>query len=68
MIDLGLISQGNGGGSSNLKIMKKEKRRTRFFRLGVDPFGESRMDLLTREEFGLVGSLEAIPEQIRAYV
>ena len=26
------------------------------------------MDLLTREEFGLVGFLEAIPEQIRAYV
>jgi len=52
------------GGSAVIK----EKRRTRFFRLGVDPFGESKMDLLTRDGFSLVGFLEAIPDQIRAYV
>ena len=42
-IMLGLIIQGNGGGLTNMKIMKKEKRRTRFFRLGIDPFGESKL-------------------------
>lgn len=41
---------------------------TRFFGLAVDPFGKREMDLLTREDFGLVRFFEAIPHKICTYV
>jgi len=48
--------------------MRSEEKNTWFFRLALDPFGEREMDLLTREGFSLVGFLEAISDEIGAYV
>ena len=41
---------------------------TGLFGLAVDPLGDGEMDLLTRDGFGLVGFLEAVPDKVGTYV
>lgn len=47
---------------------RKRERRTGLFRLSISPLGDGEMDFLTRKGFSLIRFLQAVSDQVGAYV